>query len=159
MLEVAFDIATSADTSHSRDESNGSVRLNHSLLLCCIRNINANNYSTFVTYNINLQFLLGANTISHDTLVLLHKRGSEADASSHFPSPASVKLLVKMLTTSPASGSVNTSIRVIHLTHSKPRRPGATRRSGEPCSYESGSSSICVASSAARASSIGRLHR
>src|SRR5450759_3843693 len=38
------------------------------------------------------------------------------DRGSHSPRPALVKLLVKILTTWPGSGAVNTSIEVIHLT-------------------------------------------
>src|SRR5947209_12501502 len=60
------------------------------------------------------------------------KSGTGPD--SQFPRPASVKLLVKMLRSWSGSGSVSTSMRVIHLTHSKPRWPGATKRRGKPCS-------------------------
>jgi len=40
VVEVDFDICTFANASHSGDESDGGVGLNHSLLLCCVRNLN-----------------------------------------------------------------------------------------------------------------------
>jgi hypothetical protein len=42
MFEVTFDIGACANASHSGDESNGGVGLNHMSLLCCVRGFNTN---------------------------------------------------------------------------------------------------------------------
>ena len=55
----------------------------------------------------------------------------------------------------PALRHHTTSRRVTHFTHWKPRRSGATNRSGKPCPCASGTPPTWVASIAPRASSSG----
>ena len=56
-------------------------------------------------------------------------------------------------------GASTTSIRVTHLTHQNPRRPGATSRTGAPCPAESGRPAAWVASSKLGVSDNGRRRR